>query len=110
MEKDYITERLKFLIEFFKLCWLSIFAVGGGMVSMFVVQGNPYRYPLVSAGGIVMLALLCPALAQSSQDATAVGRVAERRRTMILDYLPHALMIVAVIAFLVVAWKIVDNT
>jgi len=58
VEKDYITERLKFLIEFFKLCWLSIFAVGGGMVSMFVVQGNPYRYPLVSAGGIVMLALL----------------------------------------------------
>ena len=58
MEKDYITERLKFLIEFFKLCWLSIFAVGGGMVSMFVVQGNPYRYAFVSAGGIVMLALL----------------------------------------------------
>ena len=29
---------------------------------------------------------------------------------MILDYLPQALMIVAVIAFLVVAWKIVDNT
>jgi hypothetical protein len=29
---------------------------------------------------------------------------------MMLDYLPHALMIVAVIAFLVVAWKIVDNT
>jgi hypothetical protein len=29
---------------------------------------------------------------------------------MILEYVPHALMIVAVIAFLVVAWKIVDNT
>jgi len=29
---------------------------------------------------------------------------------MILDYLPHTLMIVAVIAFLVVAWKIIDNT
>jgi len=57
MQKDYITERLKFLIEFFKLCWLSIFVVGGGTVSMFVVQGNPYRYPLVSAGGVVMLAL-----------------------------------------------------
>lgn len=58
MQKDYITERLKFLVESFKLCWLSIFAVGGGTVSVFVLQGNPYRYPLVSAGGIVMLALL----------------------------------------------------
>ena len=57
MQKDYITERLKFLIEFFKLCWLSVFAVGGGTVSVFVMQGNPYRSPLVSAGVIVMLAL-----------------------------------------------------
>lgn len=29
---------------------------------------------------------------------------------MILEYLPHALMIGAVVAFFVVAWKIVDNT
>ena len=24
MQKDYITERLKFLTELFKLCWLSV--------------------------------------------------------------------------------------
>lgn len=58
MQKDYITERLKFLVEFFKLCWLSIFAVGGGMVSMFVMQGNPYRYHLVISGGLMIMALL----------------------------------------------------
>lgn len=29
---------------------------------------------------------------------------------MILEYLPHAMMIAAVVAFIVVAWKIVDNT
>jgi hypothetical protein len=54
VQKDYITERLKFLTEFFKLCWLSIFAVGGGTVSVFLVQGNPYRDALVSAGGLLM--------------------------------------------------------
>jgi len=29
---------------------------------------------------------------------------------MILEYLPHALMIEAVIAFIIIAWKMVDNT
>lgn len=29
---------------------------------------------------------------------------------MILEYLPHVLMIGVIIAFVVVAWKIVDNT
>lgn len=29
---------------------------------------------------------------------------------MILEYLPHALLVGVIIAFVVVAWKIVDNT
>jgi len=58
VQKDYITERLKFLTEFFKLCWLSVFAAGGGSVGLLLGPLDAVRYVLTSAGGILTLALL----------------------------------------------------
>jgi hypothetical protein len=61
VQKDYITERLKFLTEFFKLCWLSILGVGGGSVSLLLGPFDQRRYAWASAGAgltLVLLALL----------------------------------------------------
>lgn len=58
MEKDYITERLKFLVEFFKLCWLSVFLVGGGTVSLLLGEFTPKRMVWIGAGALLTLVLL----------------------------------------------------
>ncbi|MGH7966290.1 MAG: hypothetical protein ACRERD_31445 [Candidatus Binatia bacterium] len=62
MQKDYVTERLNFLTEFFKLCWLSIFAVGGASVSILLVgPWDRWRYAWASAGfgvGLLLLVVL----------------------------------------------------
>jgi hypothetical protein len=62
MQTDYITERLRFLTEFFKLCWLSILAVGGGAVSILLVgPWDRWRYGWAGAGvglGLLLLGLL----------------------------------------------------
>jgi hypothetical protein len=39
VQKDYITERLRFLVELFKLCWLSVLGVGGGTAGLL---SSPY--------------------------------------------------------------------
>jgi hypothetical protein len=49
MHKDYITERLKFLTELFKLCWLSILGVGGGAISLLSGPFDRWRYGWASA-------------------------------------------------------------
>jgi hypothetical protein len=58
MTKDFITERLKFLTEFFKLAWLSILGVGGGSVSLLLGPFDLRRYAWAGAGLILTLGLL----------------------------------------------------
>jgi hypothetical protein len=61
MQKDYITERLKFLTEFFKLCWLSVLGVGGGSGSLLLGPFDFQRYAWAGTGlglTLVFLALL----------------------------------------------------
>jgi hypothetical protein len=58
MQKDYITERLKFLTEFFKLCWLSILGAGGGSVSLLLGPFDFHRYAWAGAGLGLTLAFL----------------------------------------------------
>ncbi len=58
MQKDYITERLKFLIELFKLCWFAIFAVGGASVSLVIGQFDFQRWAWAGAGAMLVLVLL----------------------------------------------------
>ena len=58
MQKDYITERLKFLTELFKLCWLSVLGVGGGSVSVLIGPFEFKRYAWAGGGLILTLLLL----------------------------------------------------
>jgi hypothetical protein len=58
MTKDYVTERLKFLTEFFKLCWLSVLGVGGGSVSLLLGPFDLRRYAWAGAGLVLTLVLL----------------------------------------------------
>ena len=58
MQKEYYTERLKFLIEVFKLAWLSILAVGGGSAGLLIGPYDPARYLGAVAGVVAMLAFV----------------------------------------------------
>jgi hypothetical protein len=58
VQKDYISERLKFIIEFFKLCWLAIFAVGGASVSLVIGPFDRQRWAWSGAGAALTLVLL----------------------------------------------------
>jgi hypothetical protein len=61
MQKDYITERLKFLTEFFRLCWLPALGAGRGSISLLVGSFDFRRYAWAGAGlglTLVFLALL----------------------------------------------------
>ena len=58
MQKEYYTERLKFLTEVFKLRWLSILGVGGGSVGLLLGPYDPVRYTWAGAGVIVILAFV----------------------------------------------------
>lgn len=58
MSKEYYTERLKFLIEVFKLAWLSILGVGGGSVGLLLGPYDPVRYTWAAAGGVAILAFV----------------------------------------------------
>lgn len=58
MQKEYYTERLKFLTEVFKLAWLSILGVGGGAVSLLFGPSDPIRYTWAGAGIVGVLAFL----------------------------------------------------
>jgi hypothetical protein len=55
--KEYLTERLKFLTEVYKLAWLSILATTGGSVSLLVGQPGPWKNGLVVLGVVVNVAL-----------------------------------------------------
>ncbi len=58
MQKEYYTERLKFLIEVFRLTWLSILGVGGGSVGLLLGPYDPARYTWASAGVVAILAFV----------------------------------------------------
>jgi hypothetical protein len=58
MQKDYITERPKFLTELFKLCWLSVLGVGGASISILVGPFDLLRYAWAGGGLVPTLFLL----------------------------------------------------
>ena len=57
MPKEYLTERLKFLTEVYKLAWLSILATTGGSVSLLVRQPSPLKSVLFYFGAVVNVVL-----------------------------------------------------
>jgi hypothetical protein len=57
VQKDSVSERLKFLTKFFKFCWLSIFGVGSGSVSILLGPFALRRYAWAGTGILLMLAL-----------------------------------------------------
>ena len=58
MQKEYYTERLKFLTELFKLAWLSILGTGGGAVSLLLGPYDPVRYAWAAAGIVAIVAFV----------------------------------------------------
>jgi hypothetical protein len=58
VQKEYYTERLKFLIEVFKLVWLSILGVGGGSVGLLLGPYDLVRYGWAEAGIILVLVFM----------------------------------------------------
>ena len=58
MEKDYLTERLKFLTELFKLLWLTVLGISGGVIGMALGPFSVARYLLAGAGMVLDLTLL----------------------------------------------------
>jgi hypothetical protein len=57
VQQDFIRERLKVLTEFFKVCWVLIFAVGSGSLSILLGPFALRRYAWAGTGVVVMLAL-----------------------------------------------------
>jgi hypothetical protein len=57
VQKDFVSERLQVLTEFFKLCWLSIFGVGSGSLSILLGPFALRRYAWAGTGIVLMLAL-----------------------------------------------------
>jgi len=57
VQKNPVSERLKVLTDFFRLCWLAIFGVGGGSLSILLGPFALRRYVWAGTGIVVMLAL-----------------------------------------------------
>jgi hypothetical protein len=57
VQKDSVSKRLKVLTECFKLCWLSIFGVGSGSLSILLGPFALRRYAWAGIGIVLMLAL-----------------------------------------------------
>lgn len=58
MQKESATGRLKFLVEVFKLAWLSILGVGGGSIGLLLGPYDAQRYAWAGAGFVAMLAFI----------------------------------------------------
>ncbi len=52
MQKEYLTERLKYLTEVFRLVWISILAVGGGTGGLWLGPHDFWRL-MFTVGGVV---------------------------------------------------------
>ncbi len=50
MPKEAITERLKFLTELLRLVWISLLAIGGGTVGLFLGPYDFWRYFFAGVG------------------------------------------------------------
>ena len=50
MTKEAITERLKFLTELLRLVWISLLAIGGGTVGLFLGPYDFWRYFFAGVG------------------------------------------------------------
>src|SRR5262245_58077211 len=57
MQKEYLTERLKYLTEIFRLGWVSILAVGSGTVGLWLGPHDFWR-SIFTAAGVVALVVL----------------------------------------------------
>ena len=57
VQQNSVRERLKFLTECFKLCWLSIFGVGSGSLCLLLGPFALRRYAWAGTGIVVMLGL-----------------------------------------------------
>jgi hypothetical protein len=58
VQKEFYTERLKFLTEVFKLAWLSILGVGGGSVGLLLGPYDPVCCAWAGAGIILVLVFM----------------------------------------------------
>jgi hypothetical protein len=58
VQKEFYTERLKFLTEVFKLAWLSILGVGGGSVGLLLGPYDPVCCAWAGAEIILVLVFM----------------------------------------------------
>jgi hypothetical protein len=58
VQKEYYTERLKFLVEVFRLAWLSVLGVGGGSAGLLFGPYDPVRSMWAGAGIVLILVFL----------------------------------------------------
>jgi len=80
VQKDSVSERLKVLTDFFKLCWLSIFGVGSGSLSILLGPFSLRRYVWAGTGIMVMLALRA-LLWQTHRKMHQLGKELQRNCT-----------------------------
>jgi MFS family permease len=57
MQKEYLTERLKYLTEIFRLVWISVLAVGGGTVGLWLGPHDFWR-SVFTVGGVITVVVL----------------------------------------------------
>jgi len=80
VQKDPVSERLKVSTDFFKLCWLSIFGVGSGSLSILLGPFALRRYVWAGTGIVVMLALRT-LLWQTHRKMHQLGKELQRNGT-----------------------------
>jgi hypothetical protein len=54
MQKEYLTERLKYLTEVFRLVWVSVLAIGGGTAGLWLGPHDFWRSAFTVAGVVVL--------------------------------------------------------
>jgi hypothetical protein len=57
VQHDFVRERITVLTEWFKVCWVLIFAVGSGSLGILLGPFALRRHAWASTGTLVMLAL-----------------------------------------------------
>lgn len=80
VQKDSVSGRLKVLTDFFRLCWLAIFGVGGGSLSILLGPFALRRYVWAGTGIVVMLALRA-LLWQTHRKMQQLGKELQRNCT-----------------------------
>jgi hypothetical protein len=57
MQKEYRTERVKYLTEIFRLVWISVLAVGSEMVGLWLGPHDFWR-SIFTVGGVITTVVL----------------------------------------------------